>query len=222
MIVAVTGLAREARIVKGQGVVTVTGGGDSAGLEKQLASILPEKDVCGVISIGLAGGLSPDFAPGSVVVGTEIVHGGERYPADSDWIQRLWRAIPRVKPGVIAGSDHVITYRPDKTDLFERTGAVAVDMESHIAARMAARHNLPFVALRVICDPADRTLPPASLVAMKPDGSIDYEAILRSLMTHPQQLLNLIYLAKDSATAFRALLRCRNFLGDRLAGPDLG
>lgn len=221
MIVAVTGLVREAQIVKGPRIVTVTGGGNAAGLKKQLDSILPDKNISGVISIGVAGGLSPDFAPGSVVVGSDVVAGNERYPTDVDWMQRLWKAIPRSKPGTIAGSDDVITYRPDKTDLFERTGAVAVDMESHIAARAAASRNLPFAVLRVICDPAGRTLPPAARVAMKADGSIDYEAILRSVMAHPLQVLDLIYLMRDSSVAFRGLLRCRNFLGDGLGGPDL-
>jgi len=221
MIVAVTGLVREARIVKGPSIVTVTGGGDAVGLKKQLDSILPEKDVSGVISIGVAGGLSPDMGPGGAVVGSEVVAGSERYPTDVDWTQRLWKAIPRSRPGIIAGSDAVITHRPDKTDLFEQTGAVAVDMESHIAARAAFAHKLPFAVLRVICDPADRTLPPAALVAMKANGTIDYDAIARSVMAHPLQVLSLIYLMRDSATAFRALLRCRNFLGDGLAGPDL-
>ena len=221
MIVAVTGLVREAQIVKGSRVVTVTGGGNAANLKKQLDSILPEQDVSGVISIGIAGGLSPDFAPGRVVIGTEVVAGSERYSTDADWMQRLWKTIPHSRPGIVAGTDAVIAHRPDKTKLYEQTGAVAVDMESHIAARAAAAHNLPFAVLRVICDPADRTLPPAALVGMKPDGSIDYEAILRSVISHPQQLLSLLYLVRDSAIAFRTLLRCRNFLGDGLAGPDL-
>jgi hopanoid-associated phosphorylase len=221
MIVAVTGLVREARIVRGERVVTLTGGGDADGLKKQLDTVLPEKGVSGVISIGVAGGLSPDLRPGHIVIGSEVVSGEERYETDSDWMQRLWRAIPRSKPGAVAGSDVVIMHRPDKTELYERTGAFAVDMESHIAARAAYRHQKPFAVLRVICDPADRTLPPAALVAMKPDGSVDTDAVLRSVMAHPQQILSLIYLMKDSATAFRALLRCRDFLGDGLAGPDL-
>ncbi|HEY4123793.1 MAG TPA: hypothetical protein VGM36_04210 [Rhizomicrobium sp.] len=221
MIVAVTGLVREARIVKGSRIVTVIGGGDALGLKTQLDSVLPEQDVTGVISIGVAGGLSSDFKPGGVAIGTEVVAGSERYPTDPDWMQRLWRAIPRSKPGAIAGSDTVITHRPDKTDLYERTGAVAVDMESHIAARAALAHKLPFAVLRVICDPSDRTLPPAALVAMKPDGSVDNQAILRSVIAEPGQLLSLMYLMRDSAVAFRTLLRCRNFLGDGLGGPDL-
>jgi len=221
MIVAVTGLVREARLIEGARVATVIGGGDAAGLAAQLDSVLPENEVTGVISIGLAGGLSTDLKPGAVVIGSEVVAGAERYPTDPEWTQRLWRSIPRAKPAIIAGSNVVITHRPDKTDLYERTGAWAVDMESHIVARAAHRHNRPFAVLRVICDPGDRTLPPAALVSMKPDGSIDIRAILRSVLSHPEQILSLMYLMRDSAVAFRALLRCRNFLGDGLGGPDL-
>lgn len=221
MIVAVVGIVREARIVKGSRIATVVGGGDAAGLKAQLDSVLPERDVTGVISIGIAGGLSTDFKPGGVVIGTEVVAGQERYTTDPDWMERLWRNIPRSKPGIVAGSDTVIMHRPDKTDLYERTGAVAVDMESHIAARAAHAHGRPFAALRVICDPSDRTLPPAALVAMKPDGSVNGQAILRSVISQPQQLLSLMHLMRDSAVAFRALLRCRDFLGDGLGGPDL-
>lgn len=222
MIVAVTGLVREARIVRGERVVALTGGGDADGLKKQLDTVLPEKGVSGVISIGVAGGLSPDLKPGHIVIGSEVVAGGEHYETDSDWMQRLWRAIPRSKPGIVAGSDAVIMHRPDKTELYERTGALAVDMESHIAACAAHQYKKPFAVLRVVCDPSDRTLPPAALVSMNSDGSVNTQAILRSVMARPQQIPSLLYLARDSAVAFRALLRCRNFLGDGLAGPDLG
>lgn len=220
MIVAVTGLVREARIVRGERVVTLVGGGDAGGLKKQLDTILPEKGVSGVISIGLAGGLSPDLRPGGIVIGSEVVSGTERYETDSDWLQRMWRAIPRSKPGIVAGSDTIIMHRPDKTALYERTGAVSVDMESHIAARAAHQFNKPFAVLRVVCDPGDRTLPPAALIAMKADGSVDIQAVLRSVAAHPRQIPDLLYLARASAAAFRTLLRCRNFLGDGLAGPD--
>jgi hypothetical protein len=133
----------------------------------------------------------------------------------------MWRAIPRSKPGIVAGSDTIIMHRPDKTALYERTGAVSVDMESHIAARAAHQFNKPFAVLRVVCDPGDRTLPPAALIAMKADGSVDIQAVLRSVAAHPRQIPDLLYLARASAAAFRTLLRCRNFLGDGLAGPDL-
>ncbi len=103
MIVAVVGLMREARIVKGSHIATVVGGGDAAGLKAQLDSLLPEREVAGVISIGVAGGLSTDFKPGGVVIGTDVVAGDEHYPTDPEWMERLWRNIPRSKPGRYRG-----------------------------------------------------------------------------------------------------------------------
>jgi len=227
MILAVVGLAREARIVGGSKVTPLIGGGDSAKLKRELDTALLGNEnsgtkISGIISIGIAGGLSPDVRPGSVVAATAVIAGPVRFETDPGWAQRLMRVAPHCRPGVIAGNDTVIASRPEKTDLFERTGAVAVDMESHIAAAAASAHNIPFAALRVVCDPADRTIPPAALVAMKRDGSIDLGAVLRSVMAEPGQLLSLAYLARDSKIAFRTLLRCRNFLGSSLGGLDLG
>lgn len=222
MIAAVVGLMREAQIIAGPAITPILGGGDAAGLKQRLTAALAGADISGIISIGIAGGLSPDVRPGSIVAGTAVIAAGERFETDADWQQRLLRAIPNCRPGLIAGSDRVIAHRPEKTDLYERTGAIAVDMESHIAAAAAQARQIPFAVLRVVCDPGDRTVPPAALVAMKPDGSVDTKAVLRSVMAAPQQLLSLGYLARDSAQAFRTLLRCRNFLGDRLCGPDLG
>jgi len=39
------------------------------------------------------------------------------------------------------------------------TGAIAVDMESHVVAAVGAAHGLPVAAMRVVTDPAERTLP---------------------------------------------------------------
>ena len=68
------------------------------------------------------------------------------------------------------------------------SGALAVDMESQIAARIARRHELPFVALRAISDAATRGLPPAALVRLKPNGRVRLGGVLRSLMSEPFQI----------------------------------
>jgi hypothetical protein len=59
-------------------------------------------------------------------------------------------------------------------------------MESHIAA--AEAHGLPFAACGVIIDPAHRVLPPAALVNLRPDGTPDIAAVLRSVIRQPYQL----------------------------------
>ena len=83
-----------------------------------------------------------------------------------------------------------------KAALYESTGALAVDMESAVAARFAAARNLPFAVLRVISDDAGHVLPPAALVAMKPDGGIALGRVLGSLLRHPLQVPGLIRTAR--------------------------
>jgi hypothetical protein len=99
---------------------------------------------------------------------------------------------------------------------------VAIDMESHIAARIARRHRLPFVSARVISDAADRTLPPAACVGMRRDGRMDLSAVLRSLLAAPWQLPALIRTGLEAELGFRALLRGRRLLGPGLGGPNVG
>jgi hypothetical protein len=131
--------------------------------------------------------------------------------------------LPEATVGTILGADAIIASVAEKRDLFTRTGAIAVDMESHIAARIAARHGLPFAVLRTISDRADQTLPPAALVGMKPDGGVALGAVLGSLARHPAQLPALIATGRSAGRAFAALGRVYDVLGrGGIGGLDLG
>ena len=91
-------------------------------------------------------------------------------------------------------------------------------MESHVAAPIAAAHGLPFAVLRVVCDPAERSLPPAALAAMREDGG-RISAVLSSLMRSPGQFPDLLRLSRDARLAFGELRRCRVTLGPAFALP---
>jgi hypothetical protein len=94
-------------------------------------------------------------------------------------------------------------------------------MESHIAARIAAVHGVPFAACRVIVDPAERTLPPAALVGLRADGTADALAVLRSLLRQPRQMFALLRVVADMRAARTALYRGRRRMGAELAFPRL-
>ncbi len=221
-LIAVTGLKREARILAGPGVVAIAGGGDEARLEAALNAIGP--GAAGVISIGLGGALDPALRPGDWVVATEVIVAEARLATDPAWTDRLIARLPSVRSGPIAGSSVMLATAEAKASLRRTTGALAVDMESHIAARVAARHGLPFAAARVISDGADRALPLAAQAGMRSDGGMDAMAVLAALIRRPGELPALIRVAVEAETAFRALLRGRQLLGGALMGPgaDLG
>jgi adenosylhomocysteine nucleosidase len=227
--VAVTGLAFEARIVAGPGVTVVCGGGQ---IQLRRAVELAIRKGChGILSFGIAGGLAPHLKPGSCVVARNVIAENGRYASDSRWAQSLIGTVKDARPqraalrdvsfGDIVGSDVPLACAHAKRKLHEKTGAVAVDMESHVAARIATEHRVPFAAFRVITDPSHRALPPAALVATNPDGAIDFQAIILSLIRHPKQVPTLFRLALDSWAARQALVPSRRFFGPNLGLPDM-
>jgi adenosylhomocysteine nucleosidase len=217
MILVATGLKQELNILEGAGVLVIAGGGDSARLERELEDAARDADA--VISMGLCGALAPDLKPGDWVVASEVILAPSG--TDAEWSAVLVRAL-RARSGSVLGSDAVIADAGAKTAAHAATGAIAVDMESHIAAAVAARHNLPFAVARVVSDAADRSLPKAAQAGMAADGSMDVGAVLRALAADPRQLPALIRVGAEAGKAFRELRRGRDFLGPGLGRSYVG
>jgi hopanoid-associated phosphorylase len=209
--VAVTGLAREARIIARSGFITVVGGGDRGALELQIRAAIAT-GARRVLSIGICGALSPELGIGDCIAATEVVAGDQRLAADASWVSELLAHVPGVQPGVLLGSDSVIADPEEKERLHRTIGAVAVDMESHIAAGLASRNGVPFAALRFVSDLQGRSLPPAALIAMLPSGKVNVPAVILSVVSRPAQIRALIRTAWDAEKAFRALSRSCRFL----------
>ncbi len=214
-VLALCGLAREARIAAGDGVLTLQAGGDPARLRARLAERPPE-GLRAVVSFGIAGGLDPALKPGAVVIGT-AVRGAQRWQADPSlveaWRRRLGGSGLALVAAEVAGVETAVLSPQAKAALRQETGAAAVDMESQVAAAYAAQHGLPFGILRVVCDPAERALPAFAANALKPNGDPDIAAVLMALARRPSRLGALLSLARDSGEAFRGLGRARALLG---------
>ena len=215
-IIAVCGLTREARIAGGEGVIAVAGGGDASGLAKKLDAL--HGDITGVISISLAGALSPHLKVGDVVIADRILAPEETFPCDNLWRVALAARLKGAHQGALVGSDAMVPDAASKTALFDTSGALAVDMESQVAARFAAGRGVKLAGLRVISDDASHVLPPAALVAMTPDGGIALSRVLWSVVKNPLQIPALIRTGRTSSKAFAELLRCRNLCGANLGG----
>jgi len=190
----VVGMGAEARIARRLGFPVATLSG---------AKALLDKGADGLISFGIAGGLAPGLKPGTLVVATEVIdEAGRRYPA-----MDLTASVTGVVRAPIAGATAVAAGAKAKQALYDRTGAVAVDLESAEVARLCAEANVPLAAIRAIADPAERDLPPAALVGLGPDGRVDLRAVLASVLRTPGQIPALLTVALDTRRALAALLR---------------
>ena len=215
-VVAVTCLALEAGIARGPGVSVICN--QSSGLRAALGAAIAH-GASGIISFGIAGGLAPDLVAGDWVVASGVRSGKNVIATDRAWAQTLLEALPNAIHAHVLGADSVIASPSEKFQLYDETGAAAVDMESHIAAEIAAEHHIPFVACRVIIDAAHRTLPPAATLGLRLDGTPDVPAVFHSVWQNPHQLPDLIRTAFDHHTARRALRSGRKQLGVGLCFP---
>jgi hopanoid-associated phosphorylase len=217
--VAACGLAIEARIAHGANVRSVAGGVDASRLANELAREVARGGQA-IISFGIAGALAPGLATGECIVARGVVIPGGFRRCDHRWTARLSAQLPGARYGDLACSDMPLASVAAKQALYKETLALAVDTESHVAAEVARTHGLPFAALRVIADTAERDLPPAASVALKAGGRIHIAAVLRSLAANPSQWPLLVRTAIDARIAFAVLRRGRRGLGDDLCAFD--
>ncbi len=197
----VTGLTAEARIAARCGGLVRAGGGTPAGAELAARQLVTEGAEA-LVSFGLAGGLDPALRPGALVVPAEVIDAGVIFAADHVLSARFGG----VTGHRLLAAEAVVTDTASKRRAAQANGAQAVDLESGAVARVAAEHGLPFAVVRAICDPAERDLPAAALIALDQKGAIGLLRVLGSLLRQPSQLPSLLGLARDTARAQRTLI----------------
>lgn len=153
-----------------------------------------------LLSFGCAGGLLPDLAPGTVIAADHVIVDGDEIVCDPLLSDKF--SAHRLLRGGVLHSDVLIATQDDKHHAVTISQCLAVDMESGYVAQS----GLPFAVLRVICDDAERDLPPAAIDGMR-DGKIHLPGLLKSLLRAPQQIPTLITMGRDVTLAQSEILR---------------
>jgi len=153
-----------------------------------------------VIVCGIAGGLAPASVVGDLVVPAEVYDGatGERFRATP---------VAGVTPkGVIrmsAGDDY--EFGDADVDRLVSEGVTALDMETAAVARVCARHNVPWIAFRVISDMAGNNSLGADVLDIVDEyGTPKAWPSIKYLLTHPKQIPLMLRVGRDASAAARA------------------
>lgn len=195
--------------------------GANADRAETIAQEFLDEGAKAIISAGLCGGLDPSLKSGDLILGERVVSAqGDIVIAD----KALSAAADKYSPRHVAifGSDEIVDSTDKKKALYHRYAAETVDMESHGAARAAARAKVPFIAIRVVADGHDRTLPKAALRAVTLSGGVNVMNVLIDCLKSPQQFEEIAMLGRDSGAATETLRRdFGGFLGAFLLVLDL-
>jgi adenosylhomocysteine nucleosidase len=217
-IIVATGLEFEARIARKDRSTRVCCGRGPEMIAALNAAVQP--GCRGILSFGIAGGLDPSLQTGNQLVASSIVTENGSISTDDNWARFLLRAHPRAIHAPIFSTEDAVVDPNDKNERFQSTGAVAVDMESHIAADVAAKRGLPVAVLRVVADPATRRIPQAAMKGMRPDGSTNVLAVLHALVRRPGEIAGLFHVARNAWTARMILLESQHRISRNFVSPD--
>jgi adenosylhomocysteine nucleosidase len=221
----VTGLGYEAAIAEeairsatappGDDRVTATCHGPGQARARSAAEALVDIGANALLSFGVAGGCNPDLPSGTVILATGIRDissggGGDILYTNRGWQRRIKSLLlgnVLLEDALLASVSTPITDSTSKRQLFHDLGVAAVDMESAAAARVAIDAGIPFMALRVIVDTADTTVPAAALAGMSPDGTVRTGPIVQAILRRPQDIPGLVGIAMADSKARKSLKR---------------
>ena len=125
-----------------------------------------------------------------------------------DWHDAFIKNVSKetlVYRGLLVEGKAIVSLSTDKQALQISTGAVAVDMESIAIAKVAQKHKVPFLAVRVIVDPMSMDLPKAINASLNEEGVVDLLKLLLYIARHPTEIPRLITLGRHFKASTKTL-----------------
>lgn len=176
---------------------------------RKAAELAVSKGAKKLMSWGCAAALSPDLKMGDLVLADSLLNSdGLEMPVNATWHQHaknvLGSEVAAYK-GALFNSNTVVSTAQAKQEIFIKTGAIALDMESGAIAQVAQYYALPFLAIRAIADPSTMDLPNAVLKALNENGEIEISKIIASLVFNPKEIPHIIQLGQYFQLAKKTL-----------------
>lgn len=194
-------------------------GNQDKSYEKALSFV--KEGAVGLVSFGIAGGLTDNVPVGTLILGTEVYCGkGSVYKTDKVWRDNLEGVLnSEISPvhGPVVSLPYALETEDQKRTANKETGALGVDMESFGVAKAAQEMKVPFIVIRAVSDGAADTLPACVVPAMGPEGEIKLGPVLKSIAGKPGDISHLIGFGLKTRKA-NATLRRVSFLGLPLFG----
>jgi len=195
-------------------LVCRTGLGQRAG--EGASTVLGRYRPEGVLSVGLAGALSPECRVGDLVF-CQRVHcleadGRLSAPLLSD--ERFLEAARRAahsrglssRTGGSLTASRLVAEPQEKAALRHSTGLDVAEMESYWVGRAALERGIPFLALRAVSDGAGDALPDIPGV-VTPEGELRIASALAYALGHPTRLPLLLRTGGRAREAVSSLTR---------------
>ncbi len=204
-------------------VLAATGDGAPAAA-RGLAALFAAARVDRLLVLGVAGGLSPDLAPGDLLAARRVIEDGRAAPPpDAGWLAAA------VAGGAVSGtavsSARILVTPAEKRAVFRAlaasgaAGPATVDLESATYARLAAERGIPYLVVRAVIDAAGEPLPLDFNRARGAGGGVREARVVGMALARPQVWGALAQLRRRLRGGARGLARLAVLLAPAAPEP---
>ncbi len=208
-------------------VLMVQSGMGRENAEQALNLLLKTPAIGPLLSIGFAGGLAEGIDCGQIVLCSsfrcEQDSDAPVYDADARLLNQAQRAFgsePALRTGRCLTVARPVAGLALRRRAAQTFGADVVDMESYWLARLAARHNIPFLGVRAITDTGHLELSPFDR-CVRPDGRIALAPLIPALLRRPWQVSRAVSITRRITRAEEVLAHSVARLIPSLAGQEV-
>ena len=154
-----------------------------------------------VISSGFAGALTNELQLADLLLAENFT--------SAEWLERSHEILGgRERRGVLATASTIADTPAARAELAQRSGAIAVDMETECIAAACREASVSMISLRAISDTPSAPLPAPPHVLFDVEAQqTNYGALARYVATHPSSALRLILFARRIASARERLAK---------------
>src|SRR3569833_4089261 len=107
-IAVVTGMASEAKLLRGLDLMTISTGGAPDATKRGVEAMVRE-GAEKLVSFGIAGALDPSLSPGDLILASAVrLPDGHRQATDQKWLVHIAQALPHARIADVAGSSTIV------------------------------------------------------------------------------------------------------------------
>ena len=183
-------------------VLLLETGAGAAAMENALVWLLSGPRIDGIpyrptviVSAGFSGAVVSGLRVGDLIVAEDVCD-GDGFCRPMTWPV----ATVPYRRGRLLTVANIIGSPDEKRRLGERCGAVAVDMETAVAARLCGKASVPFGCLRAISDDVDASLS-ESLLDLLQAGRVKPARLLAAVLRRPPLIAELMQLGAHTRKA---------------------
>ncbi|HXD52976.1 MAG TPA: hypothetical protein VN689_13840 [Burkholderiales bacterium] len=161
--------------------------------ERAVRAALDEQRPSAVFTCGFAGALDPKLVIGDVIFETADINLASLFKQAGAKGVRFHCA------------DRVAVTAREKSDLRQRTGADAVEMESGVIQKLCEHAGIPCATVRAVSDIAAEDLPLDFNALLTPDQNLSAPKLALAILKRPHAIPALMRLGKNSSQAAKQL-----------------